>query len=73
MVPLEDDGAVVVTFNVIDGNYTHSITMPSLATIGNAKDALHADLRLVRDFLVLRVAGKSCSHVCWRLHAEFVA
>lgn len=49
--------AIQVTFNVTSGGYTHVIAFPAHATIGQIKKTLHADLRLVEEFLVLRRSG----------------
>ena len=48
---------IQVTFNVSSGNYTHVIAFPAHATVEQIKKTLHADLRLVEEFLVLRVGG----------------
>lgn len=51
------DLPIQVTFNVSSGNYTHVIAFPAHATVDQIKKTLHADLRLVEDYLVLRVGG----------------
>ena len=48
---------IQVTFNVSSGNYTHVIAFPAHATVDQIKKTLHADLRLVEDYLGLRVGG----------------